>query len=57
MIKMVSMAEAVIKWEQEAGIPVHSNILLCENRAHFVLAGTDGKQISSLALLKAQLYF
>lgn len=54
---MVSMAEAVVEWEQEAGIPVHYNILQCENRDHFMLPGTDGKQISSLALLKAQLYF
>lgn len=57
MIKMVSVAAAVVKWEQEAGIPVHSNILQCENRDHFMLGGTDGKQISSLALLKSQLYF
>lgn len=29
---MVSMAETVVKWEQEASIPVHSNILQCENK-------------------------
>lgn len=42
---MVSMAEAVRGWKQEAGIHIHYNILQHETRDHFMLPGTDGKQI------------